>query len=156
MTSRQRTPKGRGLTNDAQVCKDGEISPPARRRHRPPQPIMRPWKLRDPTQYRMTQDIDRPHKSRARSRQTLDEDVRDVKVGRLGQVLGENILGLHGLLEDLDDDARGGGCERRDEEYLDDLEGEVGCLREKLDHVDRGNAGSGSEAWIRVSTGGWL
>jgi hypothetical protein len=92
----------------------------------------------------MPQDINRPHERGARIRQTLDEDVRDVKVGCLGQVGGKDVFGLEGLLEDLDDGARGGGCECRDEKDLNDLEGEVGGLCEELDHVDRGNASSGS------------
>jgi hypothetical protein len=70
----------------------------------------------------------------------LNQDVREVKVGRLWQVLREKRLDAEGILNDVLKCTRGCRGDGGDQEDLDDLEGKVCILRKELPNDERRDA----------------
>lgn len=69
---------------------------------------------------------------------TLNHEVRNVQVGGGWQSLGQEGENLVRLVRDLDDGSGSGTGDGGDKEDLNNLEAEVGILREKLNLRERG------------------
>jgi hypothetical protein len=67
--------------------------------------------------------------------QALDQDVRDIKVGRSRKVHCQEILGVQWIKEDSEEGARSCRAESGDEKYLNNLKGKVARLCKQFNHV---------------------
>ena len=69
--------------------------------------------------------------------QALDNEVRDIEVGRFRETRCQNCGYLRRIVLDLDGYGSGRRCHGGDQEYLNDLEDEVGILGEQLNSTER-------------------
>lgn len=81
----------------------------------------------------MAEEVADVGKLRGSSSKTLDENVREIEVGGLGQVFGQHVFDLERIFQDFRHRRGCCGREGRNEEDLDDLEDKVGMLDEQLD-----------------------
>lgn len=121
------------LTNYSHVGKDRVDTTPTRWTQVVPDIEARPRHLRNLSKGILTKQLKEVDEVVTAYRQTLDEDVGEVKVGGFGKILGEHVFGAQGILEDIHESRRGGRGQSGDEEYLDDLEPKVGFLGKELD-----------------------
>jgi len=121
------------LTDNTHIGEDGEPPSPVHRSPESVDPPLCPRALNEARHDAVFEDIPEVKEARGADGETLNQNVREVEVGRLGQILGQQIRRREGLFEHILDRCRGGRGQGRDEEDLDDLESEVEGLDVELD-----------------------
>jgi hypothetical protein len=100
------------------------------RPQRLPQSMLRPWYRHDARKDHLSEQLNQVQQPTRARRNRLDQNIRQVKIGRAGDVLGEHFARAQWILYNIHQRARRGGRDCRDEEDLNDLEGEIALLDE--------------------------
>src|SRR3569833_847844 len=126
------------LTDNSNVAVDGEGATPRDGAEVGPLVVQSPRRAGEELAHQGEDDeADHLREHGGGDRETLDDEVRDVEVGGLGQVLSQDGRGAGRVVHDLLSDGRGGRAHGGDEEDLENLEAEAGVLREQLDAGER-------------------
>lgn len=126
------------LTDDTKVGVDREYGAPMNFLELVPPGIHFPGIIREPRQHVEAEQIPELYQVGRTERQTLQQEIRQVKVGGFGEILRQQILGRGGILDQLGDGSRRGRGHGGDQEDLDDLKGKIGVLCVQFDTAHGG------------------
>lgn len=93
------------------------------------------------------------YKGQGTHAQSLQNEVRNVEIGRLGQVLRQQIFDRERILDDLCSSSRRSRRQGRDQEHLYHLKDKVSALCEQLNSCLGWNSSSPSAYYVEVSKG---